>query len=102
MGKPKASPSRCLAPRWLRPLDASQLELNINMKQILYASTTLALFPVGPALAVVTSDAPGTHVVTPGTSAFGVNLDGVTLLAALPPPELIDLAGPLLPLSPAR
>ncbi|MCA9148252.1 MAG: trypsin-like serine protease [Planctomycetales bacterium] len=32
-------------------------------------------------LAVVTSDAAGTHQITPGEPAFGVNLDGVTFLA---------------------
>ena len=35
--------------------------------------------------AIVTSDGVGTHVVTPGTPAFGVNLDGVVKLGGLPP-----------------
>lgn len=53
----------------------------------------VALLTVGlllsPAVAVVTSDAAGTHRVTPGEPAFGVDLDGVTFLP-LEDPVAVD------------
>ena len=40
---------------------------------------------VNPAWAIVTSDAAGSHVVSPGVSAFGINLDGVAIVGGAPP-----------------
>jgi hypothetical protein len=37
------------------------------------------------AWAIVTSDSPGSHIVTPGQPAFGVNLDGVVMVGGLLP-----------------
>jgi hypothetical protein len=34
---------------------------------------------------IVTSDEPGSHVVTPGQAAFGLNLDGVVIVGGAPP-----------------
>ena len=45
------------------------------------AATTLA----SPAWAIVTSDTPGSHVVSPGQPAFGLNLDGVVIVGGAPP-----------------
>jgi secreted trypsin-like serine protease len=38
-----------------------------------------------PAWAIVTSDRAGSHVVTPGQTAFGLNLDGVVMVGGAPP-----------------
>jgi hypothetical protein len=35
--------------------------------------------------AIITSDSPGSHVVTPGQPAFGLNLDGVVMVGGAPP-----------------
>jgi hypothetical protein len=51
-----------------------------------------------PVSGVVTSDAAGTHRVTPGQPAFGVNLDGVALLALEVPTPLVDEFGEYLPI----
>jgi hypothetical protein len=40
---------------------------------------------VHPAWAIVTSDRAGTHVVTPGQPAFGLNLDGIAMVGGAPP-----------------
>jgi secreted trypsin-like serine protease len=37
------------------------------------------------AQAIVTSDVPGSHIVTPGKPAFGLNLDGVVMVGGTPP-----------------
>jgi hypothetical protein len=45
---------------------------------------TLALsFATQSAWAIVTSDQPGSHVVAPGQTAFGLNLDGVVIVGGL-------------------
>jgi hypothetical protein len=45
---------------------------------------TLALsFATQSAWAIVTSDQPGSHVVTPGQATFGLNLDGVVIVGGL-------------------
>jgi hypothetical protein len=36
-------------------------------------------------LAIVTSDTPGSHIVTPGQRTFGLNLDGVVMIGGLLP-----------------
>jgi secreted trypsin-like serine protease len=38
-----------------------------------------------PVWAIVTSDQTGSHVVTPGQIAFGLNLDGVSIVGGAPP-----------------
>ena len=50
------------------------------MKTTLFLCVLLQLAP-DSSLAVVTSDENGSHVTTPGEPAFGVNVDGVALLA---------------------
>jgi hypothetical protein len=45
---------------------------------------TLALsFATQFAWAIVTSDQPGSHVIAPGQTAFGLNLDGVVMVGGL-------------------
>jgi hypothetical protein len=39
------------------------------------------------ALAIVTSDTPGSHIVTPGQIAYGLNLDGVAMIGGLLSPN---------------
>ena len=47
-------------------------------------TVTVVLTSAGhPAWAIVTSDTAGTHVVTPGVPAFGLNLDGVAIVGGL-------------------
>ncbi len=47
-------------------------------------ATTLALAMLAnPALAIVTSDEHGSHVVMPGQPSFGINLDGVVIVGLL-------------------
>jgi secreted trypsin-like serine protease len=43
-------------------------------------------FVSGPTWAIVTSDVAGSHVVTPGVPAFGVNLDGVAIVGGMRAP----------------
>jgi hypothetical protein len=47
------------------------------MKYALIIAVVLATHRPPPAHAIVTSDTAGSHVVAPGESAFGLNLDGV-------------------------
>jgi secreted trypsin-like serine protease len=47
-------------------------------------AVAIALF-VQPAWAIVTSDEPGSHVVAPSQTAFGLNLDGVVIVGGAPP-----------------
>jgi hypothetical protein len=51
-----------------------------------------------PAWAIVTSDQAGTHVVPPGQSPFGLNLDGVVIVGGTPPfgPPISVCAGALI------
>src|SRR5262245_52646555 len=39
---------------------------------------------VKPAAAIVTSDTPGSHLISPGQTAFGLNLDGVAIVGGTP------------------
>jgi hypothetical protein len=49
-------------------------------------SVTLCLSIVTQtAWAIITSDTPGSHIVTPGQPAFGLNLDGVVMVGGLLP-----------------
>jgi hypothetical protein len=45
------------------------------------AAATLA----SPAWAIVTSDQAGSHVISPGQTAFGINLDGLAMIGGAPP-----------------
>ena len=64
-------------------------------KRALLAIVLLGIIP-SLASGVVTSDTAGSHVTLPGEPAFGVNVDGVSLLAGdVPDSETIsDLIGP--------
>jgi secreted trypsin-like serine protease len=54
------------------------------------------VFSARPAWAIVTSDQPGSHIVAPGQTAFGLNLDGVVLIGRrLPNVNTIDRLRPL-------
>lgn len=50
--------------------------------RLILAAALLSIGGPNAARAIVTSDGEGTHVVTPGVPAFGVNLDGVAYIGA--------------------
>ena len=59
---------------------------------------TMLLGLAGSVNAVVTSDTSGSHVVLPGQTTFGLNLDGVALLGIAVPPEDIAFFGDVVPI----
>ena len=66
------------APNLSLLLDDDQLEIAAMRFSLLFVLATVAPAPV--VRAIVVSDFVGSHVVNPGTPAFGVNLDGVVQL----------------------